>query len=326
MSTRNWNRTAHRGKRTLSTADENEHRGKDAAARWLENNDRQGPPKEQMRREADRLVDACKGPITHVPAGMSGCVSIERSKMSAAGGQTGRFVNTGKARNSTRISNGSKGLRGDSLGRRASADRPQIDRTVPTGLVIYCDGACEPNPGIGGWGFVVYRDGVEIHADCGGANPTTNNIMEMTGALMALRWLADRTYGEVYGAGAEPGAEPRLFCDSQYVVNGCNDWRHNWKARGWKRKGKNPEIANLELWQQLDAALTLALIKLEWCKGHAGIIGNERADELSLIGRERASKDSLALKRCASEGDHAREMTESDHRLAQIRMQLDYRE
>ncbi|MGO4838929.1 RNase H family protein, partial [Rhizobiaceae sp. 2RAB30] len=85
-----------------------------------------------------------------------------------------------------------------------------------------------------------------------------------------------------------PGSsdDVRLFCDSMYVVNGCNDWRHGWKARGWRRKGKNPEIANLDLWMELDAALTAVMIPLEWCKGHAGIVGNERADELSQIGRD----------------------------------------
>lgn len=143
------------------------------------------------------------------------------------------------------------------------------------GLVIYCDGACEPNPGPGGWGFAVYRDGVEIHSDYGGHADTTNNIMEMTGALMALRWFSDRGVVEPV----------RLLCDSQYVVKGCNEWRRGWKNKGWKR-GPEKQLANAELWQELDAALTLVPITLEWVKGHAGIEGNERADELALIGME----------------------------------------
>ncbi|MCG7508521.1 ribonuclease H family protein [Mesorhizobium retamae] len=156
---------------------------------------------------------------------------------------------------------------------------------MPLGTVIYCDGACEPNPGAGGWGFVVYQDGVEIHAESSGQVETTNNQMELTGALMALRWLATFT--------TDP-AGIRLFCDSQYVVKGCNEWRHSWKRNGWsKRKPNSPtraegEIKNLDLWKQLDAALIALPLTLEWCKGHVGIIGNERADELSLIGRERA--------------------------------------
>lgn len=155
-----------------------------------------------------------------------------------------------------------------------------------TGLVIFCDGACEPNPGAGGWAFVVYRDGIEIHCECGGDPVSTNNIMEMTGALMALRWL------EVHSAGATllRPISARLLCDSQYVVRGCNEWRHGWKAKGWKRGGpkakeKNSVIANLDLWKELDAAMTLTPIMLEWVKGHAGTKGNERADELADFGR-----------------------------------------
>jgi ribonuclease HI len=159
----------------------------------------------------------------------------------------------------------------------------RIDTAVPPGLVIYCDGACEPNPGAGGWGFVVYENGVEIHAECGGDAVATNQTMELTAALMALRWFADRGIVEPV----------RLLSDSQYVVKGCNEWRHGWKRKGWKRGGPNakPEnsaIANLDLWKDLDEALALVPITLEWVKGHAGIVGNERADELSLIGREKA--------------------------------------
>ncbi len=151
-----------------------------------------------------------------------------------------------------------------------------------TGLVIYCDGTCEPNPGEGGWGFVVYRDGIEIHSEFGGADPSTNNIMEMTGALMALRWVADFS--------PKLGESVRLLCDSQYVVKGCNEWRHSWKRKGWRRGGpnaklKNSVIANLDLWKELDEVLSSVPITLEWVKGHAGTLGNERADELAEMGR-----------------------------------------
>ncbi|MGI3128214.1 ribonuclease H family protein [Nitratireductor sp. PBL-C9] len=161
-------------------------------------------------------------------------------------------------------------------GKSGARPAPVSAPGLSEGLVIFADGACDPNPGPGGWGFAVYRDGREIHADCGGDPDTTNNIMEMTGVLMALQWFRDR------GA-----VEPvRLLCDSRYVVNGCNTWRHGWKEKGWKR-GPEKQLANAELWQELDAALAMVPVTLEWVKGHAGIEGNERADELAMIGRER---------------------------------------
>lgn len=174
-------------------------------------------------------------------------------------------------------------FRGKKGGNRTNWSGQQfVDRSLPAGLVIYADGCCEPNPGPGGWGYVAYLDGKEIHNEMGGCTATTNNVMELTGALMALRWLAGRA--DRVGA--------RLLCDSQYVVNGCNDWRHGWKKKGWRR-GEGA-LANADLWKELDAALTAMPLRLEWCKGHAGIIGNERADELSLIGRESVVEQALA--------------------------------
>jgi ribonuclease HI len=219
------------------------------------------PSKDTLRREADRLLAGYSGPVTKIPA-------------------SNRYVNSSQASRKPKRDRPQDDLFGG--GRKHDHRVSSSSRAVPPGLVIYCDGACEPNPGAGGWGFVVYRDGVEIRADCGGSISTTNNIMELTGALMALRWLDDYTAG----ANLLGPQNARLLCDSRYVVNGCNTWRHGWKARGWRRKGKNPEIASLDLWKELDTTLAAVLIELEWCKGHAGIVGNERADELSQQGRE----------------------------------------
>lgn len=150
----------------------------------------------------------------------------------------------------------------------------QIDHaSYLSGLHVFCDGACEPNPGTGGWGFAAFLDGAEIFAAHGGAADTTNNVMELTGALEALRWIAANAAGR----------SARLHCDSQYVVNGCNTWRHNWKRKGWVTAGKDP-VKNMQLWQALDATLVAFPLVLEWVKGHAGVLGNERADELSLLG------------------------------------------
>lgn len=176
-------------------------------------------------------------------------------------------------------------LKSNDLGRRelVRPERPRDRRARlaaehnPTGLVIYADGACEPNPGAGGWGFVVYLDGKEVHAECGGKARTTNNEMEMTAALRALQWIAAEAYDR----------RPRLFCDSMYVVNGCNDWRHGWARKGWRR-GQNAPLANVDLWREIDGYLRARPLTLEWCKGHAGIPGNERADRLSNEGRRQA--------------------------------------
>ena len=162
------------------------------------------------------------------------------------------------------------------------------DIAVPAGLVIYADGCCDPNPGVGGWGFAVYRDGVEVHSASGGDLEATNQRMELTAALQAVLWLTANVDSEA--------ANVRLISDSKYTVTGCNEWRHNWKRRGWRRKSaeaaeKNQVVANLDLWKELDAALTATPITLEWVKGHCGVIGNERADELSLIGRDAALED-----------------------------------
>ncbi|TGR84265.1 ribonuclease HI [Mesorhizobium sp. M2D.F.Ca.ET.223.01.1.1] len=199
------------------------------------------PTKEQLRQEADRLLAAAGG------------VDGVKAKSNAFD----------KERKSTRV------------------DRPHHGRAVPAGLVIYADGCCEPNPGIGGWGFVVYLDGKEIAESHGGDHEATNQRMELTAVLEALGWITDN----------QPEQMPRIVSDSAYTVNGCNEWRHKWKRNGWRRGQK--DVANLDLWKCLDGALGLHPIEIEWCKGHAGIIGNERADELSLMGREMVLKPSL---------------------------------
>ena len=140
-------------------------------------------------------------------------------------------------------------------------------------LVVFCDGCCEPNPGTGGWGVAIYRNGIEVDCRSGGVADTTNNSMELTGLLMALAWLATH-------APKEPAI---IFCDSQYVVKGLNEWMPGWKRKGWScnpkaTKEKNSAIANFDLWKALDAAKApLTAVKVKWVKGHDGFEGNERA-------------------------------------------------
>lgn len=143
---------------------------------------------------------------------------------------------------------------------------------------IFTDGGCEPNPGHGGWGVVILMPFGKQFELCGGAAETTNNRMEMTAALMALRCLP-------------AGWSARVFADSRYVVDGMNSWVPAWKARGWKRRpGRGPdrsglEVKNLDIWQALDAEPARARCSFEWVRGHAGQVHNERADELASIGR-----------------------------------------
>lgn len=153
------------------------------------------------------------------------------------------------------------------------------------GLQVYSDGCYEPNSDTGGWAFVVYRDGVEIAFGHGGMAKTSNNSMELAGLLQAALWLNANAAGE----------PSMLWTDSAYAVNGCHRWRHVWKSRNWRKKGADPKarsrpVPDAELWKAIDAELSLnSLIGIAWCKGHAGLTGNEQADRLAEAGRTRAS-------------------------------------
>jgi len=134
---------------------------------------------------------------------------------------------------------------------------------------IYTDGACKGNPGPGGWGVLLRSAGAvkELH---GGEANTTNNRMEMTAVIEALRAL-------------KRPCKVRLHTDSKYVQQGITVWIHDWKRRGWKTADRKP-VKNVDLWTQLDALVTLHEIEWTWVRGHAGDPGNERADELANLG------------------------------------------
>lgn len=135
----------------------------------------------------------------------------------------------------------------------------------------FTDGACSGNPGPGGWGAVLqFGDHErELH---GGAADTTNNRMELTAAIEALKALS------------EP-CRVSLTTDSTYVKDGITQWLANWKRNGWKTAAKKP-VKNQDLWQALD--LETARHEIEWCwvKGHSGHIENERADRLANQGMD----------------------------------------
>ena len=133
-------------------------------------------------------------------------------------------------------------------------------------VIIYTDGACRGNPGPGGWGVLIkYREhSKEMY---GGDASTTNNKMELTAAIEALKEIK------------EP-CEIILYTDSKYVLMGIEEWIHNWKKRGWKGSNRKP-VKNIELWKKLDELRDKHTIKWNWVKCHSGDPGNETADMLA---------------------------------------------
>ena len=133
-------------------------------------------------------------------------------------------------------------------------------------VYIYTDGACRGNPGPGGWGVVLIF-GVKKKELKGYNSDTTNNIMELTAAVEALKALTR-------------SCEVILTTDTTYVKNGITKWIQNWEKKGWKTANKKP-VKNKELWIQLKAECKKHLVKWKWVKGHSGHPENERADELA---------------------------------------------
>ncbi len=131
---------------------------------------------------------------------------------------------------------------------------------------IYTDGACSGNPGPGGWGALLLYGDHEREIS-GGEFETTNNRMELTAAIEALRLLKRR-------------CPVILHTDSTYVRDGITKWIEGWKAKGWRTAAKKP-VKNEDLWRALDEAVKGHDIDWRWVKGHAGDPGNERADALA---------------------------------------------
>lgn len=131
---------------------------------------------------------------------------------------------------------------------------------------IFTDGACKGNPGVGGWGALLRTRGREREL-FGGEAHTTNNRMELMGAIAALEALT--RYCKV-----------RLHTDSKYVHQGITTWLPGWKKAGWKTASKKP-VKNEDLWRRLDALAVQHKIEWIWVKGHSGHAGNEHADVLA---------------------------------------------
>ena len=140
----------------------------------------------------------------------------------------------------------------------------------------FTDGACSGNPGPGGWGVVLRSNGHEKEL-FGGEAETTNQRMELTAAIEALKAL-------------KKPCRVTIHSDSRYVVQGMTEWIHNWKRKGWKNAGRQP-VANRDLWEELDRLASQHEVRWQWVKGHAGHVENERADELARKGIPRKRTD-----------------------------------
>ena len=141
---------------------------------------------------------------------------------------------------------------------------------------VFTDGACQGNPGPGGWGAILRYNGVEKELS-GGDPETTNNRMELMAVISALEALK------------EP-CEVTLCSDSQYVCNAISKgWARSWKKNGWRRGNKEPAL-NPDLWELLLQQLDRHHVTVNWVKGHAGHPENERCDRLAVTAAERAKK------------------------------------
>lgn len=133
---------------------------------------------------------------------------------------------------------------------------------------IFTDGACKGNPGPGGWGAIL-RYGTQEKEISGGEKKTTNNRMEISAVLFALKCLK------------EP-CEVTLYSDSQYVCNAITKgWAKKWQSNNWMRTKSEPAL-NADLWQELLPLCDVHKLNVVWVKGHAGHPENERCDRLAV--------------------------------------------
>ena len=143
-------------------------------------------------------------------------------------------------------------------------------------IVVYSDGSSRGNPGPGGWGSAILFPNGKVIELGGREDMTTNNKMELTGALMALR--------EIYKREKDGEDSIEVHVDSAYVLQGITMWVYGWEKNGWLTKTGDP-VLNQELWK--DLAQTVRLLKLKreikWTKvsGHAGVALNERVDTIA---------------------------------------------
>jgi ribonuclease HI len=154
-------------------------------------------------------------------------------------------------------------------------------------IVIYTDGSCLLETGVGGWGYVGYRDDEPYIENAGHSLDTTNNRMELQAVIAACLWLSL----------AKGWESATIITDSKYVRTGLLEWIHGWKALGWRTK--TGAVKNLDLWREAYLLYYLTLegrVDLKWVKGHSGVEGNERADRLADQARKKLEDEVLCRK------------------------------
>ena len=132
---------------------------------------------------------------------------------------------------------------------------------------IYTDGACIGNPGPGGWAFVIKYSNGETKEFSGSEKYTTNNKMELTAAIKAVKYFKKKIIINIY-------------TDSKYLKDGITTWIKKWKINGWKTSNKK-KVKNSDLWKLLEEKIHNHEIHWTWVKGHDENILNERADMLA---------------------------------------------
>jgi ribonuclease HI len=173
--------------------------------------------------------------------------------------------------NSSEISN----VRAESSGIASASlieccDQTQIHKTT---CVIYTDGSAKPSLCCGGWGFVVVIDNDAVHQCCGGKMNTTNNQMELTGVVEALKYILNHPMKD--------SMMIIISSDSQYVINGATKWSKEWERNGWKTSAKEP-VLNKEIWVELLSLIRkIPTLQFVWVKGHSGNQYNDIADNLA---------------------------------------------
>ena len=153
-------------------------------------------------------------------------------------------------------------------------DKSKSASAKPTDtVIIYTDGACTGNPGAGGYGAVII-DGDRREELSGGYKLTTNNRMEMMGAIAALKSL-------------ENSSKVKLHSDSKYLVDAVvKGWAKKWQKNNWRRN-KKEQAKNIDLWQELLDLCQKHDVEFVWVKGHAGIAENEKCDRLAVAAADR---------------------------------------